>query len=229
MLCELDHALDQIESDQNVRALILTGAGERAFSAGTDISEIAGIDEDAAIDVSRRGQAVCERLERFKVPVIAAVSGIAAGGGFELALACHMRLASPDAKFSLPESKIGLIPAYGGTQRLSRVIGSGRALELMISPRTIDSDEAARIGLVNRVVEKDLLMMAAETVASGIAKLAPLAIRACMEAVIVGSAMSLEEGLALEAQLFSRLFATEDVREGTSAFLEKREPVFKGR
>ena len=148
MLCELDHALDQIESDQNVRALILTGAGERAFSAGTDISEIAGIDEDAAIDVSRRGQAVCERLERFKVPVIAAVSGIAAGGGFELALACHMRLASPDAKFSLPESKIGLIPAYGGTQRLSRVIGSGRALELMISPRTIDSDEAARIGRI---------------------------------------------------------------------------------
>jgi enoyl-CoA hydratase len=207
----------------------LTGAGDRAFSAGTDIGELAGINSQEALRVSRRGQEICDLIEGFNVPVIAAVNGIAAGGGCELALACHIRIASTTARFSLSEVKLGVIPAYGGTQRLARVVGTGRAFEMMLTGAPVSAEEALRINLVNRVVEGARLLAESLALAGEIASLAPLAIRACLEAVTLGQALALEEGLALEAELFSRLFSTEDVREGTRAFLEKRTPVFKGK
>ena len=212
-----------------LRAVILTSAGAEAFSAGTDITELASLDAEGARRAARRGQEVCDRIEQCGVPVIAAVNGLAAGGGCELALACHIRLASTNARFSLPETRLGVIPGYGGTQRTPRAIGSGRALEMMLTGRSVSAEEALRIGLVNRVVDPAHLLSEAESMAHEISELAPLAIRACLQAVMRGQALSLEEGLALEAELFSSLFATEDMREGTSAFLEKRAPAFKGR
>jgi enoyl-CoA hydratase len=209
--------------------VILTGAGDRAFSAGTDINELAAMDVEEARQAARRGQQVCDRIEGCNVPVIAAVNGLAAGGGFELALACHLRIASTSARFSLPETSLGVIPGYGGTQRLARATGSGRALELMLTGAELSADEALRTGLVNATVAPAALLAEAETLARKIAKLAPLAIRACLKAVTLGLTLPLAEGLELEAELFSGLFATEDVREGTRAFLEKRAPVFQGK
>ena len=229
MLDDLSQAFSMIENNPSARAVILTGVREGAFSAGTDIAELAAIDQSAASDVSQRGQSLCDQIAKCVVPVIAAVSGVAAGGGCELALACHMRVASTNAEFSLPETKLGMIPAYGGTQRLSRIIGSGRALDMVLSGRTISAEEAFRIGLVNRLADPDSLLSEAEGLANDISRLAPLAIRACLEAVTKGLELPLDEGLAIEAELFSRLFATDDVREGTRAFLEKRAPVFNGR
>jgi enoyl-CoA hydratase len=162
------------------------------------------------------------------VPVIAAVNGVAAGGGCELALACHIRIASPNASFSLPETKLGVIAGYGGTQRLAREIGRGPALEMMATSRSVSADEALRIGLINRIATGGDLLAQAELLAREISNLAPLAIRACLEAVTLGTELPIAEGLALEAQVFSRLFDTHDMREGTQAFLEKRRPVFKG-
>lgn len=229
MLEELGEAFARVELERDVRACILTGAGERAFCAGTDIAELSALDESGALEAARRGQEVCERIERFGVPVIAAVNGLAAGGGCELALSCHLRIASTVAQFSLPETKLGVIPAYGGTQRLARIIGRGRALEMMLTGASMSAIEAERAGLVNRITTPERLLAEAESLAGEIAGLAPLAIRACLEAVTRGIEMPLPEGLALEAKLFSSLFSTEDMREGTSAFLEKRAPVFKGR
>lgn len=228
MLDELGAIFRLLENDCSVRAVILTGTGDRAFSAGTDIEELVNIDVATAESVSRRGQAVCDQIARFNVPVIAAVEGIAAGGGFELVLACHMRFASIAATFSLPETKIGMIRAYGGTQRLARVLGTGRAFEMTLSGKTISAEDGYRMGLINRVTQSANLLPETEAVAKEISKQAPLAIRACLEAVTKGIELPLEDGLALEAKLFSSLFATDDVREGTRAFLEKREPVFKG-
>jgi enoyl-CoA hydratase len=229
MLDELRVVFERIERESEVRAVILTGAGERAFSAGTDIGELQHLHPDAARLASLRGQAVCELVEGCRVPVIAAVNGIAAGGGCELALSCHIRLASTTAEFSLPETKLGMIPAYGGTQRTPRALGMSRALELMLTGQSLSASDALRCGLVNRVVEPSRLVHEAEAVARSIAELAPLATRACLEAVTRGIELPLEQGLELEVELFSRLFDTEDVREGTRAFLEKRPPVFKGR
>jgi enoyl-CoA hydratase len=229
MLSGLGEAFACLEVEREIRAVILTGVGERAFCAGTDINELTAMDESSALEAARRGQDVCERIERSCVPVIAAVNGLAAGGGFELALACHLRIAAAGARFSLPETKLGVIPGYGGTQRLARTTGSGRALELMLTNTEISAEEALRIGLVNQVVEQAEVFSTAEKLAREIACLAPLAIRACLKAVTVGLTLPLAEGLKLEAKLFSSLFATEDVREGTQAFLEKRAPVFKGR
>jgi enoyl-CoA hydratase len=228
MLVELGETFERIEREQNVRAVILWGAGRVAFSAGTDIAELAGMNEEEAREAARRGQDVCALIENCGVPVVAAVNGLAAGGGFELALACHIRIASERARFSLPETLLGVIPAYGGTQRLARVLGSSRALELMLTGAEVTADEALRFGLVNRVVHDEQLLPEAERLAREIASLAPLAIRACLEAVMRGLSLPLEEGLELEAELFSSLFATEDMREGTQAFLEKRAPSFKG-
>nr|MBA3806218.1 enoyl-CoA hydratase/isomerase family protein [Acidobacteriota bacterium] len=157
------------------------------------------------------------------------VNGLAAGGGCELALACHIRIASIGAQFSLPETKLGIVPAYGGTQRLARVIGRGRALEMMLTGASVSAEKALSIGLVNRVTSPEQLLIDAESLAREIANLAPLAISACLRAVTRGMEITLEEGLNLEAELFSSLFATEDMREGTSAFLEKRAPVFRGK
>ena len=230
MLLELGETFARLGREPGeVRAVILTGAGEHAFSAGTDIGELAEMGAEEARGAAERGQQVCELIERCSVPVIAAVGGVAAGGGCELALACHLRLASTTARFSLPELKLGVIPGYGGTQRLARVTGSGRALEMMLTGEEISADEALRLGLVNRVVAPAELLAEAEALGQKIAGLAPLAIRACLEAVTRGLSLPLEEGLALERELFSRLFESEDVREGTRAFLEKRAPVFKGK
>ena len=229
MIVKLGDLFIQFATQKDLRAVILTGTGERAFCAGTDISELEGIDEAAATTVSKRGQALCDLIEQCPVPVIAAINGLAVGGGCELALACHIRLATPNARFSLPETRLGIIPGYGGTQRLSREIGRARALEIMLAGHELSAEEALRLGLVNRVTDPQALLNEAESLANDIAKLAPLAIRACLEAVTRGLELSLEEALALESQLFASLFATADVREGTSAFLEKRAPVFKGR
>lgn len=228
LIGELSDALARLVTDDDLRALILTGAGD-AFCAGTDISELTKLTEAEAIETSRRGQKICDQIESFPVPVIAAINGVAAGGGCELALACHLRIASTTATFSLPETRLGLVPAYGGTQRLSRDIAVARALEMMLAGKQIDATAALEFGLLNRVVEPDELLVAAGELASGIAALAPLAIRACLKAVNEGLRLPFEEGLKLERELFASLFETEDAKEGTRAFLEKRPAVFKGR
>lgn len=230
MILALTDIFKRIEKGSDLRAVILTGSGDKAFCAGTDIEELSGTANQAqAVEVSKRGQELCSQIENCGVPVIAAVNGIAAGGGCELALACHLRVASTNATFSLPESKLGAVPAYGGTQRLAREIGNARALEMMLTGRSVAAEEALRFGLINQLTKPADLQSEAEALAAEIAKLAPLAIRACLQAVIKGEGLSLTEGLRLEAELFASLFATEDVREGTRAFLEKRQPTFKGK
>ena len=179
MLDELAGVFERIGLERDVRACIVTGAGDSAFSAGTDIGLLRDLDAEGARRAAERGQRVCELIERCGVPVIAAVNGVAAGGGCELALACHIRLASDTAEFSLPETRLGVIPAYGGTQRLPRAIPSGRALELMLAGAKLSAQDALRLGLVNRVVEPAQLLAEAEALARSIAELAPLAIRAC--------------------------------------------------
>jgi enoyl-CoA hydratase len=228
MIVALGEIFTNIESQSDLRAIILTGAGDKAFCAGTDITELTKLSTIQALELTERGQSLCNLIDSCCVPVIAAVNGIAAGAGCELALACHMRMASPGASFSLPETRLGIIPGYGGTQRLAREIGSGRALEIILTGRTVRAEEALRIGLANRVTATGNLLSEAESLAREISNLAPLAIRACLEAVTRGIELPLAEGLALESQLFSSLFATKDMREGTRAFLEKRSPVFTG-
>jgi enoyl-CoA hydratase len=218
--------LSHLENDDELRVVIITGTADRAFCAGTDITELTM--EKDAIEISERGQRLCDRIENFPVPVIAAINGIAAGGGLELALACHLRVASSEANFSLPETKLGLIPAYGGTQRLTRELGVGHALEVMLTGRTMSSQEAFEFGLINRVVPSAKVLSEAISLAEEIAKLSPLSIRACLKAVIQGLELPLDKGLKLETELFSSLFATEDAREGLLAFLEKRAASFKG-
>ena len=227
MLEQLTELFAQINERTDLRAVILTGAGA-VFCAGTDINELAALDEAGARAVAERGQAVCDLIELCAVPVIAAVNGAAAGGGCELALACHLRVAATHATFTLPEIKLGLMPAYGGTQRLVRAIGRGRALAAIIAGDEINADEALGLGLVNHVVAPAELLPAAEALAHTLAAQAPLALRACLAAVTRGARLPLAEGLALEADLFAQLFASADVREGTRAFLEKRAPMFKG-
>jgi enoyl-CoA hydratase len=224
MFESLASQLDQLQHDNDLRVLILTGAGDRAFSAGTDVTEL-----KSGKDISLRGQRLCDQIESFPVPVIAAINGIAAGGGLELVLACHLRIASSLATFSLPETKLGLIPGYGGTQRLTRELGIGRALDLMLTGKSISAEEAFAFGLLNRVVGPENLMSEVMSLAEEITRLSPLSIRACLQAVIKGQDLSLQAGLQLETELFASLFATEDAREGTAAFIEKRPPVFKGR
>lgn len=229
MLGRLGEIFAGLSARTDLRAVILGGEG-RDFCSGTDINELAGLDESGAVSKVRLGQEVCELVEACGTPVIAAVQGAAAGGGCELALACHLRVAARGSRFSLPETTLGVIPAYGGTQRLARAVGNARALAAMLAGDAIHADEALRLGLVNRVVEEENLLSGAESLARSIIDTAaPLAARACLEAVTRGARMPLEDGLKLEAELFARLFSTEDVREGTRAFLEKRRPDFKGR
>lgn len=231
MIVGLTEIFANLNNQPDLRAIILTGAGEKAFCAGTDIGELSAVGSETtgAREASERGQALCNQIEDSGLPVIAAINGIAAGGGCELALSCHLRIASANAQFSLPETKLGIVPGYGGTQRLAREIGAGRANEMMLTGKTIDAAAALQFGLVNQVVASADLLPQAELLAGEISKLAPLAIRACLQAVTHGSELPLAEGLALETKLFAELFATADVREGTSAFLEKRTPVFKGK
>ena len=228
MIAELSEAFSRAARDEELRAIILTAEGGRAFSAGTDLSELIDVNASDARSVANRGQALCNQIESSPVPVIGAINGIAAGAGCELALACHIRIGGPNSSFSLPEIKLGIVPGYGGTQRLTREIGRGRALEIMLTARTVAAEEALQIGLLTRLTTVEELMSEAIKLANEISQLAPLAIRSCLEAVTRGADMQLEKALDLEAQLFARLFASEDMREGTRAFLEKRKPVFKG-
>lgn len=225
---ELRTALRHSAADAAVRAVILTGAGEKSFVAGADIGELARMTPITGIEVSRQGQETFRFLELMRKPVIAAVNGFALGGGLELALACHFRLASENAKFGLPEVKLGIIPGYGGTVRLPRIVGRGRALELILTGEMIDAQEAHRIGLVNHVYPQAELMTAAEQLARKISANGPLAVALAIEAVDNGYHSTTEDALRLEANLFGLLASTEDMREGMSAFLEKRKANFKG-
>jgi enoyl-CoA hydratase len=224
---DLTAFLGELATRKDIGGAIVTGAG-RAFVAGADISELEPLDQRAAQALMLRGQGVFNRLEAMPKPVIAAVNGFALGGGCELAMACHFRIASDAAKFGQPEVKLGLIPGYGGTQRLPRLVGKGRALQLLMTGEIIDSAEALRLGLVNRVVPAADLMRTAQEMMKVILANAPLAIAGCIEMVNGGYDLPLGDALALEAQAFGKLAATEDKREGTRAFLEKRAPSFKG-
>lgn len=227
MIEELSLAVDEIRDRTEIGGAILTGAG-RAFVAGADIAELERHGGIAAKALSRRGQLVFNRLEALPKPVIAAVNGFALGGGCELAMACHVRIASDAARFGQPEVKLGLIPGYGGTQRLPRLVGKGRALQLLLTGETIDAAEAFRIGLVNRVVPgADLITTATQMVGQMLAN-APLALSTCIEMVNRGYDLSMGDALHMEATTFGLLAATADMREGTKAFLEKRPPKFTG-
>lgn len=226
---EIGAAFEAARDDESVRCVILTGAGEKAFVAGADINELAQMTPITGKAVSEKGQKIFRAIERFPKPVIAAVNGFALGGGCELALACHIRIASEKAQLGLPEVTLGIIPGYGGTQRMARLLGKGKALELILTGDRVNAAEAERIGLVNKVVPPDQLMTAAEEMARTMAKRGPLAVRAAIEAVMSGSDMPFEEGQFLEATLFGLLASTSDMKEGMSAFLEKRTAEFTGR
>ena len=226
---ELGAAFLDIRSDFSIRVAILTGAGEKAFVAGADISELAKQDPVSGKEFAHRGQAVLDLIENLGKPVIACVNGFALGGGCELALACTMRLASDNAKLGQPEVKLGILPGYGGTQRLPRLVGKGLAMQMVLSGEMITAQEAHRIGLVNEVTATAELIPRAEAIAAKIIANAPLAVQYAMEAVNRGMEMTLAEGLFLEATLFGVCCATEDKKEGTAAFLEKRAPQFKGK
>jgi enoyl-CoA hydratase len=228
-LGEIETVADQFAADPSQGALIVTGSGEKSFISGADINELAVLDPRGAEDISRFGQRVFDKLEGASKPVIAAVNGYAFGGGCELALACHMRLASENAVLGLPEVSLGIIPGYGGTQRLPRLVGPGRALELILSGRRVKADEADRIGLVNRVVPREQLLGEAEALANTILKNGPLAVAAVLESVRRGMSMSLADGLRLESGLFGVLASTDDMHEGLKAFLEKRAARFQRR
>jgi enoyl-CoA hydratase len=226
-IAELDAAIGEVRSRSDVAGLIVTGAG-RAFVAGADISQLEQLDAVAAKALAQRGQDVFRRFEASPKPVIAAVNGFALGGGCELALACHIRIASEGAKFGQPEVKLGLIPGYGGTQRLARLVGKGRALQLLMTGEMIDAAEAFRIGLVNRVVPGAELLDAAGATMRSILTNAPLAVAHCIEVVNRGYDLTLDEALTLEATAFGLLASTQDKREGTRAFVEKRPAAFTG-
>ena len=226
---DLRAAFEDAKADASVLGVILTGAGDKAFIAGADISELAHVDAYEAEESSRFGQGVLDRIENLGKPVIAAINGFALGGGCETAMACTMRIAVEHARFGQPEVKLGLLPGGGGTQRLPRLVGKGRALQLILTGETISAQEAYRIGLVNEVVPAANLIARAETILKQISANAPIAIKFSLEAANKGMDTSQAEGFALEASYFGICAATEDKKEGTSAFLEKRAPQFHGR
>jgi enoyl-CoA hydratase len=229
VIAELGRAIDEVVADGSVRGVILTGAGPKAFIAGADISELASQSPLEGKARSLAGQAVFRRFEASRKPVLAAVNGFCLGGGCELAMACHIRIASATARFGQPEVKLGIGPGYGGTVRLPRLVGRGRALELLLTGEMIDADEARRIGLVNRVVPADQLLAEAETLLRTILAQGPLAVAAVLEAVDAGFEMATPEALLLEANHFGLLSSTADMREGMQAFLAKRPARFEGR
>ncbi len=227
---DLRAAFEEARDDDEVRGVILTGAGDKAFIAGADdISELAHLSAVEGEESSSNGQAVLNLVENLGKPVIAAINGFALGGGCETAMACTIRIASETAKFGQPEVKLGVLPGAGGTQRLPRLVGKGRALQLILTGEIISAQEAWRIGLVNEVVPAANLISRAEAILKQIFSNAPVAIRYSLEAVTKGLETSLDEGLALEASFFGLCAGTEDKKEGTSAFLEKRAPQFRGR
>lgn len=228
-LSEIEQAFDAMAVDDAVRAVIVTGAGDKAFVAGADIKELAKESATTGHLAARRGQETFRKIEALGKPVVAAINGFALGGGLELTLACHLRVASENAKLGLPEVTLGVIPGYGGTQRLARLIGRGRALELILTGAHIDADEAHRIGLVNRVVPATELVSETEKLVRRIIANGPLALRHALVAVDQGLDVAQEQGMLLEATLFGILFGTDDLREGMNAFLEKRRAEFKGK
>jgi enoyl-CoA hydratase len=226
---ELYTAFHAAKEDVTVKGIIITGSGEKAFVAGADITELSAIDGEQAGEFSERGQAVLSFIETLGKPVIAAVNGFALGGGCEMAMACTLRIAAENAKFGQPEVKLGVIPGYGGTQRLPRLVGKGRALQLILTGDLIDAQEAHRIGLVNEVVPATDLISRCEAILKQISANAPLAIRYSIDAVNEGVDTDLSSGLKLEANYFSLAAGTEDRKEGTSAFVQKRAPQFQGK
>jgi enoyl-CoA hydratase len=228
-MAELRAAFEDARDDAGVRVAILTGSGEKAFIAGADISELQKLSPVEAKAYTHRGQAVLDLIENLGKPVIACINGFALGGGCEVAMACTMRIASENAKLGQPEVKLGVIPGYGGSQRLPRLVGKGMAMQLNLTGEMITAQEAHRIGLVNEVVAAAELIPRAEAIAAKIIANAPLAVRYCMEAVNKGMEMTLAEGLFLEATLFAVTCATDDKKEGTTAFLEKRAANFQGK
>jgi enoyl-CoA hydratase len=227
-LNELTLAFTQAAQDDAVRAVVLTGAGEKAFVAGADIAEMNGYSSVQAQSFSRTGQRLMSTIERLGKPVIARVQGFALGGGMELAMACHLRVASEKAKFGQPEINLGLIPGFGGTQRLLRLAGRGAALELCLTGAPIGAQRAYELGIVNRVVAPEALDETVDALADQLAAAAPLAAAGILDAVLQGGETALDQGLEFETQGFALTFATEDMREGTRAFLEKRKAAFKG-
>lgn len=228
VLKELERVFADLEQDAEVGVVVVTGAGEKAFVAGADISELKDLDTASARVQALRGQAVFQRIEAMPKPVIAAVNGFALGGGCELALACHIRIASENAKFGLPEVSLGIIPGYGGTQRLPRLVGKGVALDLILSAEMTSAADALRMGLVSRVVALADLKATTEKLAKTILSRGPLALRSALAAVNEGIEMPQEQGLQYEAALFGLLAASQDMREGMGAFLEKRAASFRG-
>ena len=226
---ELKEIFLNLQNDAEVDVVILTGSGDKAFVAGTDIRELTELDEQKGRLFSEGGQAVFTLIENLGKPVIAAVNGYALGGGAELALACHIRIASENAKFGQPEVNLGIIPGYGGTQRLARLVGMGRATEMILTGEPVDAQESLRIGLVNKVVALSELMKTAESIAQKIIGKGQVAVRLALRAVTATHELSLALGQVFETELFGRCCASEDFKEGTSAFLEKRKPAFKNK
>lgn len=224
---DLEVLLKEIESNADIKAAILTGAGPKAFVAGADITEFAGLAAAEGMDLSRRGQQVFYKIENCSKAIVAAVNGFALGGGCELAMACHFRIASDNAKFGQPEVNLGLIPGYGGTQRLVQLIGKGRALELLMTGNMLDASTALQLGLVNYVVPQEELLNKARAILEVIITKAPLAISRCITAA--NAALDNTNGFEVEIRAFGDCFDSEDMKEGTAAFLEKRKPNFTGK
>lgn len=229
VIADLGMAVDEVRRSAEIKAAILTGAGPKSFVAGADISGFQGLQAVSARQMSAKGSGIFRSIERSGKPWIAAINGFALGGGCELAMACHIRVASENAKFGQPEVKLGIPPGYGGTIRLPRLIGKGRAIELLTTGAMIDAQEAYRIGLVNHVYPADQLLAEAEKLVRTILNNAPLAVAACIELANLQDGMQLDDALAFESGLFGGLFGTEDAKEGAAAFLEKRAPKFTGK
>jgi len=225
---DISNVVDEINNNPAIKSAIITGAGAKAFVAGADITEFAGLTKEAAMALAKRGQDIFFKIEHSKKPIIAAVNGFALGGGCELAMACHFRIASENAKFGQPEVNLGLLPGYGGTQRLTQLIGKGRAIELLISGAMIDANTALQYGLVNYVVPAADLLNQATTILQTINAKAPIAVGKCIEAANAVFDETIN-GYAAEISAFGACFDTEDMKEGTTAFLEKRKPVFTGK
>ncbi len=228
-MSELEEALRSVKDDSNVGGVIITGAGPKSFVAGADIKELAQQDPVGAKEFSVKSQEILHFLEHFPKPIIAAINGFCLGGGCELAMACHMRVASESARFGQPEVNLGIMPGNGGTQRLPRLVGKGVALELILTGNMIDAREAHRIGLANKVFLPDELLAGAEAILNTIYEKGPVAVKLCIEAVNHGLELTLDEAIQLEANLFGLCFSTEDMKEGTAAFVEKRKARFTGR
>ena len=231
---DLDNVMDEVYNNAGIKTVIITGAGPKAFVAGADITEFAGLNKEDAMALAKRGQDVFLKIENSKKPVIAAVNGFALGGGCELAMACHFRLCSENAKFGQPEVNLGLIPGYGGTQRLTQLVGKGKSMELQMTAHLVDANEALQMGLVNHVTTAESLLERTKDILSVIQSKAPIAIGKIIEcinvAVVSDSAYTNgKSGFDKEVEAFGECFITEDMKEGTAAFLEKRKPAFKGK